>query len=363
MATPKLTVRKVKLRNAWRWVVDLRSLHQGRLYFKKESDARERVDILSTEHESYGVEAFKLTDDDRREFLSAKHRLETAGATIRQATDYFLEHNKAEPKTIRDGITALIEAKKLAGKSKRYCQQLYYSVNSFADGRSDVLCSAVSNTDIEKWIHGQNWAAATKRTRLIDLRTFFSFALKRGWTKRDPTIGIEPIVLENKAPPILTVQQVVSLLTVCRSAQPTMLSYFTLAIFCGVRPQEIFRLTWDEVQIERGFVEIKAAKAKNRQRRLIEIQPNCAAWLKLSKELGGKLPPINWQDRYVDVRVAAKIDWNQGSMRHSFCSYALPVFGASKTAQWAGHSEDMLFRHYRELVTVEDANRFWAIVP
>lgn len=51
-------------------------------------------------------------------------------------------------------------------------------------------------------------------------------------------------------------------------------------------------------------------------------------------------------------------------VRHSFVSYHLAAFGsASKTANEAGHSEAMLFRHYRELVTPAAAGEFWALRP
>ena len=45
-------------------------------------------------------------------------------------------------------------------------------------------------------------------------------------------------------------------------------------------------------------------------------------------------------------------------------SYHLAEFqSAGKTALEAGHTEQILFNHYRELVTKEDAAAFWSIVP
>jgi hypothetical protein len=48
-----------------------------------------------------------------------------------------------------------------------------------------------------------------------------------------------------------------------------------------------------------------------------------------------------------------------------FCEalYPLPVFGASKTAEWAGHSEEMLFKTYRRKVSPAHAKAFWEIFP
>ena len=61
---------------------------------------------------------------------------------------------------------------------------------------------------------------------------------------------------------------------------------------------------------------------------------------------------------------AQNIDWPNNVTRHSFVSYHLAAGeNAGKTALEAGHSEQMLFAHYRELVTPEEAKAFWAIVP
>lgn len=67
--------------------------------------------------------------------------------------------------------------------------------------------------------------------------------------------------------------------------------------------------------------------------------------------------------RMVDA-AGYKGNWPQNVMRHSFVSYHLAQFGdIQTTALEAGHSPDMLFRHYRELVTKDAAAEFWSITP
>jgi len=51
-------------------------------------------------------------------------------------------------------------------------------------------------------------------------------------------------------------------------------------------------------------------------------------------------------------------------MRHSAASYQLARSqDAARTALNLGHSPDILFRHYREVVRPEEAERFFAIAP
>jgi hypothetical protein len=60
----------------------------------------------------------------------------------------------------------------------------------------------------------------------------------------------------------------------------------------------------------------------------------------------------------------SKVPWPHNVARHSFVSYHLAQFqAANKTALEAGHSEQMLFAHYRALVTPGAAAEFWSIVP
>ena len=58
------------------------------------------------------------------------------------------------------------------------------------------------------------------------------------------------------------------------------------------------------------------------------------------------------------------LPWPHNVTRHTFVSYHLAGGeNAAKTALEAGHTEQMLFAHYRELVTPEAAAEFFAIFP
>jgi hypothetical protein len=64
------------------------------------------------------------------------------------------------------------------------------------------------------------------------------------------------------------------------------------------------------------------------------------------------------------VTRAVAVPWPHNATRHSFVSYHLAQFqNAGKTALDAGHTEQMLFAHYREIVQPAAAAEFWAIRP
>ncbi len=86
-----------------------------------------------------------------------------------------------------------------------------------------------------------------------------------------------------------------------------------------------------------------------------------AEWLKL----GGELPPRNKRKQLDKVRKMADVTWGHDIMRHTFASYHLAYHGSpDRTAHELGHRDtNMLFRHYRQLVTKEEAEKFWDIRP
>jgi integrase len=134
--------------------------------------------------------------------------------------------------------------------------------------------------------------------------------------------------------------------------------FLAVRYFAGLRASEAAAL--DEKEIGKRFIEVTAAKAKTRRRRLVTIQPNLRAWL----ALGGVLPLHQVNNRLRALTRQIGSPWPKNAPRHSFCTYHLAKWqNAGKTALEAGHTEQMLFQHYREIVTPEVADRFWNVLP
>jgi hypothetical protein len=58
----------------------------------------------------------------------------------------------------------------------------------------------------------------------------------------------------------------------------------------------------------------------------------------------------------------ADLEWKANSMRHSFGSYHYALYGDSvATSRELGHKtgDDILFCHYRTLVSQEEAEKYW----
>jgi integrase len=139
-----------------------------------------------------------------------------------------------------------------------------------------------------------------------------------------------------------------------------------IGAFAGLREAEIQRLDWIEIDLARGHIEVKAAKAKSARRRIVPVQPNLAAWLQPYSRMTGRVVPAGARRKLARVRKAAKLTrWPNNGLRHSFASYRLAaVHDAPRVSVELGHtSPQMLYSTYRELVLPTEAERYWTILP
>jgi hypothetical protein len=127
------------------------------------------------------------------------------------------------------------------------------------------------------------------------------------------------------------------------------------------------------VKLERGHIEITAANAKTASRRIVPILPNLAAWLKDASQKTGKIFPhtrayFHELQRNVSTGTETKkldaLTWKHNALRHSFISYRIAdIQNVAQVALEAGNSPAMIFGHYRELVTANEAKTWFAIAP
>jgi integrase len=139
-----------------------------------------------------------------------------------------------------------------------------------------------------------------------------------------------------------------------------------IGAFAGLREAEIQRLDWSEIDLARGHIEVKAAKAKSARRRIVPIQPNLTAWLQPYSGMTGPVVPAGARRKLARVRKATKLTrWPNNGLRHSFASYRLAeINNAPHVSVELGHtSPQMLYGTYRELVLPTEAERYWKVEP
>lgn len=144
------------------------------------------------------------------------------------------------------------------------------------------------------------------------------------------------------------------------------LPFFAISAFTGLRSDEVGRLDWNEIKVDRSLIDLPPTKSKNGRRKLEEISANLLAILSPFVRAEGPVKPANRKLSYARTKAALAaniVPWKQNCIRHSFCSYAVAVRGLDWTAIQADHSTKMLRDCYLEVVSKEDAEGYWAIRP
>ena len=334
-----------------------------------------------------------MTGSERAQAAVILEEIQSHKLTLRAVWEGFKAVGKmpTKPITLGDAYSEFIREKqalRLAPKSL-----LWYSSGpgAFISGREAVTVGEVTREQVSEWLSNSKWGPRTFNARRAGLRIFFNWCIKHNYLLASPSDSVEPIPERRMpdldvAPIILSVDQCKALLRATLETDKGLVPYVAVSLFAGLRPErEAVRLLPGDIS---ESIQVRGLNAKDRQRRLVPIHPTLKAWL----DLGGDMPPTNLRRRFERVREAAGLiktksvrgarrkhgpkvgfhrhrviestGWDQDCLRHTFASNYLPVFGVEKTIMALGHGDyDMLFAHYRSLVKLQDAERFWGLTP
>jgi integrase len=225
------------------------------------------------------------------------------------------------------------------------------------------LIAEITAAEIDDWLRSIPLEPLTRNNHRRVISMLFSYAMLRRYCSENPVIQTAKARVKAKPVGVLTPEQTKRLLE-CADAmlQPAL----AIGAFAGLRHAEIVRLDWREVHLDRGFIEITAAKSKTASRRLVTILPNLKAWLEAAAKPSGSVYPVNGRKLTDAARVRAGLKaWPSNALRHSFASYHLAKFqDAPGLALQMGHTTTaMLFSHYREVVTPEATSSYWGTRP
>jgi integrase len=204
----------------------------------------------------------------------------------------------------------------------------------------------------------------TKNNYIQAINVLFEYAKKQKYLPRDHDVldNVESAAESDFVIEIFTPEELEKLL---KHADEALVPVLALGAFAGLRTAEIERLEWPEVNLARKLIEVKAHKAKTRARRLVPITKNLAACLKPHAAKEGKVWPHSAPYLFELQAEAAKgagVEWKHNALRHSFISYRLAIVkNVDQVAMEAGNSAQMIFQHYRELVTEENAAAWFGL--
>lgn len=336
-----------------------------RRFFETREKAETFLHQLRVKRENIGNRAANVDPKLHVMAVESSERLKSYGQTIAGAADYYIRHAETAKRscTVEEITDMLLTVKKADGKSAGYLKAMRAIFKRFNGAFAGRLIAEITAAEIDDWLRSIPLEPLTRNNHRRVVSMLFSYAMLRRYCSENPVVQTAKAKVKAKPVGVLTPEQTQRLL---ECADATLRPALAIGAFAGLRHAEIFRLDWREVHLDRGFIEVTAAKSKTASRRLVTILPNLKAWLESAVERTGPVFPVNGRKLTDAARKRADLtDWPSNALRHSYASYHLARFtDASALALYLGHTTTaMLFAHYREVVTPDAAEVYWRIVP
>ena len=199
------------------------------------------------------------------------------------------------------------------------------------------------------------------------LSTFLKFSFQRDWIVANPVEKTPHHRINHRrgSAVTFTAQQAGELMVFLEGYEDgSLVPYVALCMFAGIRPSprdgEITRLLPGHVRLDTGVILIEPEVSKVRMKRLIQIQPNLAAWLRA-------YPFMPIRPSYVEyhrLKISERFKLSHDVLRHTFISMFVGKFRSmGEAALQAGNSESIIRKHYLDLKSREEAEQFFAIMP
>lgn len=196
----------------------------------------------------------------------------------------------------------------------------------------------------------------------------FSTAIRNEWCDVNPVTKVAVPQVQEHEVGILKPAEIEMLLETAKTYEAGgCLPAVGLMLYAGVRPHEVARLTYNDVDWKNGSITIRARHSKTGGARRVDMAPPLRRILAAyrDKPKHERLCPKKWTRHWAELRTragwSAEKPWQPDILRHTFASYHLQYHRDYSALQWAmGHRDSSLLRtRYVDLQDVVDAAQFW----
>ena len=267
-------------------------------------------------------------------------------------------------RTVAEVVTELIENRRASNLSDLYLRDLRLRLERRFAAAFKVPISSVTTSDIQSFIEGLKGKPRTKKNFLRAIGTLFAFAKNKGYV---PEIhpGIRMVEFKANSTGKIEIFTPAEMETLLNGARAELVPALAIAAFCGLRSEEVKRLQWSCVHFQEQFIEVGSDIAKNRVRRIVPMTDNVCRWLLIHRRPTGPVYPFsNLAIQFGKLAKAVNIPWKKNGLRHSYISHRVAVTDSiEKVSMEAGNSPSMIRSNYLRMVTMDQGNRWFSIVP
>jgi integrase len=180
------------------------------------------------------------------------------------------------------------------------------------------------------FLQSNGYSPATQQNKLVTIKAFLEWCVSAGHLPANPLSGGRNRirVAKTQKSEILslgTSEARKLLLTALKPEYEPLAGWLALALFAGVRPDELSRTGREWLHLEEGTLRITAKASKTSQTRVIELHPTAIAWLQYwVKKVPADilLTVTGHRKRWERLRKEAGLGqkWVHDVLRHTFVS-------------------------------------------
>ncbi len=179
------------------------------------------------------------------------------------------------------------------------------------------------------------------------LHSIFAYGRRQGWCDANPAEAVERPPLHEQRIEILTPPQIKSLLRACDAPEFTPIApSVKLMLWCGIRPGEVQRLRWKDIDPQEGVVYVDPNHSKTGGARAVPLRGAAKMLSQTPQKEDVPIAPSNWARLWRRVRLRAGLrTWQQDALRHTFASLHLKYFhNPPQLQEEMGHRDSRLLR-------------------
>jgi len=295
-----------------------------------------------------------------------RHAREIAGADVIAACAHWARRQGkfANPVTVKVAVAKFLAAKKASGvKVKANYER---TLPRFCEDMGEQPIGLISPDAIQAWI-AKFKHPVTQNSHRRRVVTLFRWCRKKGLLPLDVMTAAERTDSAqegNEVIGLVTPEQLQTAYILIRKKAPELIPALTLLAMCGMRRAETDRQDWQHIDLSRKILRVTNAKPNTPAYRLIAL-PDCAIeWLFKYRAKVGPLSPKNATDRIRRICRDGNLILAQNGFRHMWISARVATSGdINGTSLEAGNTPRVLIKHYRELVSLQEAQAWFGITP
>ena len=184
--------------------------------------------------------------------------------------------------------------------------------------------SELSVSECEEWLNTAFHTDSQFNKARTMLHSLFEFAIRREWCDKNPIKRIERRKVVEKEIRTLKLSETKRLITTAQNESPEYAIVAALLVYTGIRPREVRRLTWRDIDTEEKTITVRSQCSKTGGVRQVEIPPVLNRLLITHKSQNSShICPTDWQRRWRKIRDNSGFRgrWVQDVLRHTYASF------------------------------------------